>query len=234
MITLEVSEIFNSVQGEGSFVGLPCVFVRLFGCPLGCSFCDTKYAWEKSSREPEILNVDEILQSVNNLSCFSANMKAVIITGGEPFKQARELEVLAAELLRRDYCVAVETSGIYKDEIVGPILEHLRHVGGYRFGINLSPKGKCVSEIYKPYVLDIKQLCGATEEEDPEVPKWIEELRYKHRNFLSWFVDKSIFIQPIAYPDEEKTKKAMERAVLLAENLGCRVCFQTHKYIGLR
>jgi 7-carboxy-7-deazaguanine synthase len=99
--TLRVSEIFHSIQGESTRIGLPTVFVRLTGCPLRCVWCDTEYAFAGG----EALPLDTILARVAALDC-----PTVCVTGGEPLAQKA-----AAELLRRlcdaGYSVSLETSG---------------------------------------------------------------------------------------------------------------------------
>ena len=77
---LKVNEIFYSIQGESSYAGRPCVFVRLTGCNLRCSYCDTTYAYE----EGEDQTIEEILQAVATYRC-----RLVEVTGGEPLLQGR-------------------------------------------------------------------------------------------------------------------------------------------------
>jgi 7-carboxy-7-deazaguanine synthase len=98
---MRVTEIFFSIQGEGTRAGRPCVFVRFTGCDLRCTYCDTAYAFtggEERSRA-------EILAEVARHPC-----RLVLLTGGEPLLQ-RELPALAQDLLDRGYEVAVETHG---------------------------------------------------------------------------------------------------------------------------
>jgi 7-carboxy-7-deazaguanine synthase len=98
---LRVTEIFHSIQGEGTWAGLPCTFVRLTGCPLRCTWCDTEYAFfggEKQSLETIIGEVEQI------------GTRLVELTGGEPLIH-RNAFVLAERLLERGYTVLVETSG---------------------------------------------------------------------------------------------------------------------------
>jgi 7-carboxy-7-deazaguanine synthase len=98
---MRVTEIFFSIQGEGTRAGRPCVFVRFTGCDLRCTYCDTAYAFtggRDASRE-------EILAEVARFPC-----RFVLLTGGEPLLQ-RELPDLARDLLDRGYEVAVETHG---------------------------------------------------------------------------------------------------------------------------
>ena len=98
---MRVTEIFFSIQGEGSRAGRPCVFVRFTGCDLRCGYCDTTYAFHGGrDMEPE-----EILAEVARHPT-----KFVLLTGGEPMLQ-RDLPALAEELVTRGYEVAVETHG---------------------------------------------------------------------------------------------------------------------------
>ena len=107
---LRVSEIFFSLQGESTFAGLPCVFVRLAGCNLDCSYCDTLYAREGG----ETLSREAIFIRVEEYPC-----RLVEITGGEPLLQA-ETPALAAELADRDWEVLVETNGSLDISVLDP------------------------------------------------------------------------------------------------------------------
>ena len=98
---LRVTEIFHSIQGESARVGLPTVFVRLTGCPLRCTWCDTGYAFSGG----ETRTIDDILQQVAGFSCAT-----VCVTGGEPLAQKNCLPLLAA-LCDTGYSVSLETSG---------------------------------------------------------------------------------------------------------------------------
>jgi len=100
-MTLIVNEIFHSIQGESSFSGQPCVFIRLTGCNLRCSYCDTKYAYD-SGRSLEIV---EIIKNVASYKC-----PLIEITGGEPLIQ-KETPALIRSLLNSGYQVLVETNG---------------------------------------------------------------------------------------------------------------------------
>lgn len=98
---LRITEIFYSLQGETSRVGLPTVFVRLTGCPLRCGYCDTSYAFSGGKS----MTVDEILQAVVTFS-----PDYVTVTGGEPLAQADSVALLTA-LCDQGYSVSLETSG---------------------------------------------------------------------------------------------------------------------------
>ena len=108
--TLVVTEIFHSIQGESSFMGLPCVFVRLTGCPLRCRWCDTDYAFQGGTR----LTTDEVLTRVAAYGC-----RLVEVTGGEPLSQRESLELMR-RLADAGYTVLLETSGALPIEEVDP------------------------------------------------------------------------------------------------------------------
>jgi len=98
---LRVTEIFHSIQGESTWAGLPCTFVRLTGCPLRCVWCDTEYSFFGGEK----LSVGEILRRVEKIGT-----RLVEITGGEPLIH-RNAFALTVELLEGGFTVLVETSG---------------------------------------------------------------------------------------------------------------------------
>lgn len=104
---MKVSEIFYSVQGEGLNIGMPQIFVRLYGCNLRCSWCDSKYAMEG---EYEELTPARIMTRIEQWPC-----KAVCITGGEPLVQRDELFKLLKLLRQWNYYVQIFTNGTIVD-----------------------------------------------------------------------------------------------------------------------
>jgi 7-carboxy-7-deazaguanine synthase len=108
-----ITEIFKSVQGEGTRAGLPCVFVRLTGCNLRCTWCDTAYAFhggKKMSVEDVLTCVDALCGRHDGASGAEADVPLVELTGGEPLLQ-EEIYPLAEALVERRYTVMIETSG---------------------------------------------------------------------------------------------------------------------------
>ncbi|MEK7336752.1 MAG: radical SAM protein, partial [Nitrospirota bacterium] len=99
--TLRVTEIFHSIQGESTYAGQPCVFVRLTGCPLRCTWCDTDYSFYGGTT----FSIDEILSKVREYGC-----QLVEVTGGEPLAQPEALPLIA-RLCDAGYTVLIETSG---------------------------------------------------------------------------------------------------------------------------
>jgi 7-carboxy-7-deazaguanine synthase len=102
-----ITEIFKSIQGEGTRAGLPCIFIRLTGCNLRCTWCDTAYAFHGGTK----YSTDEIIDKVHSLAGDPlAAIRLVEITGGEPLLQPETPE-LAEKLLAVGYTVMIETSG---------------------------------------------------------------------------------------------------------------------------
>jgi 7-carboxy-7-deazaguanine synthase len=108
--TLQITEIFHSIQGESTRVGEPCVFVRLTGCPLRCTWCDTEYAFHGG----EPMSLETILDRVQSYGC-----PLVEVTGGEPLHQPGAL-VLLTKLCDAGYQVMIETSGAFDISGIDP------------------------------------------------------------------------------------------------------------------
>lgn len=105
---MQITEIFRSIQGESTYAGLPCIFVRLTGCNLRCVWCDTAYAFHGGQTK----SVDDVLATVRSLSeCDGRRLiNLVELTGGEPLLQ-KDVYPLIDRLLELDYRVLIETSG---------------------------------------------------------------------------------------------------------------------------
>jgi 7-carboxy-7-deazaguanine synthase len=99
---MRITEIFYSIQGESSYAGLPCAFVRLSWCNLRCLWCDSEYTFTGGIE----MSVEEVIEQVRKIGC-----KLVEITGGEPLVQKRECCELARRLCDEGYTVLIETGG---------------------------------------------------------------------------------------------------------------------------
>src|SRR5215471_2755833 len=100
---MQITEIYRSIQGESSFAGMPCTFVRLTACNLRCTWCDSEYTFTGGKK----MSPNEVEQEVVRL----ASSGLVEFTGGEPMLQERELVPLMERLLARGYTLLLETSG---------------------------------------------------------------------------------------------------------------------------
>lgn len=107
---MKINEIFHSIQGESTYAGRPCVFVRTTGCSLRCSWCDTTYAFREGTK----MALDDILERVRGYGC-----PLVELTGGDPL-EAPETPELARRLLDEGYEVLVETGGHRDISILDP------------------------------------------------------------------------------------------------------------------
>jgi 7-carboxy-7-deazaguanine synthase len=99
-----VNELFYSLQGEGSLAGVPSIFIRLAGCPLRCTWCDTKYAWGAS--EGQEMTSQQVLEAIGDYPT-----RFVVLTGGEPMAH-EGVEKLAAAIRENGYHLTIETAGI--------------------------------------------------------------------------------------------------------------------------
>jgi len=98
---MKINEIFYSIQGEGNWTGFPNIFIRTTGCNLRCSFCDTKYAYNKGKE----MTLEKIIEKISIYPC-----KYICITGGEPLLQ-KDIVDLIDKLLKKGYKTSIETNG---------------------------------------------------------------------------------------------------------------------------
>ncbi len=111
---LKINEIFKSIQGESSHTGLPCIFVRLTGCNLRCTYCDTEYAFYEGKE----MTVTDVVNAVESFGIF-----LVEITGGEPLLQ-KDVYSLMQTLLEKQFTVMLETGGsLALDEVPQPVIK---------------------------------------------------------------------------------------------------------------
>ncbi len=215
---LQVTEIFKSIQGESSLAGTPCIFIRLTGCNLRCSYCDTTYAYEGGKS----LSVNEVLSKIDGYKC-----NLVEITGGEPLLQL-EVYTLIQALLERDRYVLIETNGSIDIEKI-QTLKQPQDSGSERVGIKIIMDIKCpdsnMSE--KMNLENLNRL-----DKNDEV-KFVINSRGDYewaKNIIKKYsLDKKchILISPVY--DNLTTEELSEW--ILNDNLNVRLNLQIHKYI---
>ena len=131
MQKLTVNEIYQSVQGESTWAGLPCIFVRLTFCDLRCTYCDTEYAFYEGKK----MTLDEILQEVRAFGC-----PLVEVTGGEPLLQPNCIPLLSM-LCDAGFTVLLETSGTHDIAVVDPRVHRI-------MDLKTPSSGECARNLY--------------------------------------------------------------------------------------
>lgn len=218
----KVNEIFETIQGEGNYTGTPSIFLRLQGCPVGCSWCDTKHTWEI---QPELLIQlgDTTVKKADSDHWASSDAQGilalfndrgyrarhVVITGGEPCMY--DLNPLCELLHQHGFSTQIETSGTF--EILAPkdtwvtVSPKVNMKGGYPV---LTSCLERANEIKHPVAME----------------KHIEELKELLQTFDT--TGKYIYLQPISQK-AKATKLAIEAC--MANNW--RLSVQVHKYLGI-
>lgn len=203
--TLEVQEIFATIQGEGPNAGTPAVFIRLGGCNLACKFCDAEF---ESFRKMELT---EIISEVKKLA--GKKIELVVITGGEPMRQP--IELLCEKLLKSNLRVQIETNGtIYRklDRKVEIVCSPKNNGAGY----------KPLRADLLPHVNALKFLISDGDEKYRDVPE-VGQTQYKI----------PVYVQPMDEYQINKNKKNAKRAAEIAAQSGCKLSIQLHKILGI-
>ena len=222
MIQYKINEIFETLQGEGSFTGQPSIFIRLQGCPVGCSWCDTKHTWEielsdevtkevmlaKSQETPQWagFTVEQILALVTERGY---NAKHIVITGGEPCMV--DLTPLCDAFEQLGCSTQVETSGTFEILVSAKcwvtVSPKVNMRGGYPI---LSSAMKRANEIKHPI---------ATEQHVDDLNTLLVEHSIENT---------PIYLQPIS-----QKSRATELAIETCIANNWRLSVQVHKYLGI-
>jgi organic radical activating enzyme len=206
----KVVEIFRTIEGEGRWVGLPVVFIRLEGCNLRCSWCDTTYSYDGKSYT--VKNLYDILSQVKQY-----NLKRVCITGGEPF-MTENLDVLVKTLLDEGFYVFIETNGTMWNE-------KFREIKKDNLYITCSPKPPFyfVNKNILPYISELKFVVD-------------ENLSVNHiikPEFTEILKNDIIVLQPESNKPEMVEKALKIQDELLKLGIESRIIPQCHKVLGL-
>lgn len=202
---IRITEIFLSIQGESTSVGIPTVFVRLTGCPLRCTYCDTAYAFSGGSN----MSVADIVAAVA-----SHGVNAVTVTGGEPLAQ-RECLDLCRELCDLGYAVSIETSGALPVEALD---DRVRKV----MDLKTPSSGECERNL-----LDNIGYLGGNDEvkfviSDREDYEWVRTILNDHA-----FGATEILLSP----SHDVLNPATLAQWMLEDRLTARLQLQVHKYL---
>lgn len=202
--TLMVQKIFPTIQGEGPFVGMPSVFIRLGGCNLACNFCDTEF---ESFCE---MLLDEIISEIN-AKCGTS--KLVVITGGEPLRQP--IESLTERLLALGFTVQIETNGTLYRKLPK--------------GVNIICSPKAGKNGYHPIRPDLLKSISAFKF---IISKNIAEYSFVPNLGLDRH-ETPIFVQPMDEHDKIKNLENRNYAMDLAMKNGYRLSIQLHKILDI-
>lgn len=211
--TLEVHSIFHTLQGEGPFVGVPAVFLRLAGCNLACPQCDTIYTLGRYEATPQA-----ILQDIWEKR--AEHTWLVVITGGEPFRQ--NLGPLVNLLLFSGFKVQIETNGTLYQELPYE-----------RITVVCSPKTGSINRLLASKLRALKYVISAGHLEEDGYPRMaldnpVHRLARPPKDFTG-----RIYLQP--FDSGNEVENVAHRAATLAAcyNTGNIMCLQTHKILGL-
>jgi 7-carboxy-7-deazaguanine synthase len=215
-----ITEIFKSIQGEGTRAGLPCIFVRLTGCNLRCTWCDTAYAFHGGTK----YGADEVLEKVRSLAGDgSARISLVEITGGEPLLQP-ETPALAEKLLVAGYTVMIETSG---ERFVGTLPREVIKIVDVKCPDSGEPDSFDMANLEAVDINDeIKFVIASRRDYD-----FARDFTARHR--LAEKVHQVLFSPAFADPDGRWPGLSSRELAewILADGLPVRLGLQLHKFI---
>jgi len=204
---LTVNEVYQSVQGESTWAGLPCVFVRLTFCDLRCTYCDTEYAFYEGGK----MELAEIVEKVRGFDC-----PLVEVTGGEPLLQPNCIPLLTM-LCDAGFTVLLETSGTHDISAVDPRVHRI-------MDLKTPSSGECARNLYGniPHLTardEVKFVIGSREDYE-----WAREKMREHG--LARRVNAVLFS-----PVFGKTDPAQIVVWMLEDKLPARFQLQMHKFI---
>lgn len=210
---LYIHSIFDTIQGEGPFSGVPATFIRLSGCNLQCPFCDTDY-----TSKAEYLNPSQLVWD----STFSTRNRLVVITGGEPFRQ--DISRLVNYLANYCFKVQIETNGTLNP----------RGVFGEWPDIICSPKTKKISSMLEEHITAYKYVIEAGKvSKDDGLPIIALGNRVNGQVARPSQINPKVYITPLDVQDPEENKRHIEEAVNSCIKFGYTFNLQIHKLIGL-
>ena len=218
----KINEIFETLQGEATYTGTPSIFIRLQGCPVGCSWCDTKHTWEinpqlkvELSDTVEKPSDSEVWANAtldDILACFEQRgyqARHIVITGGEPCLY--DLNPLCNMLHEHGFSTQIETSGTFEIKVPAKtwvtVSPKINMKGGYKM---LSSAMQRANEIKHPIAME----------------RHVQELEALLTEFK--VTDKLIYLQPIS-----QKAKATKLAIEVCKQKNWRLSVQLHKYLGI-
>jgi 7-carboxy-7-deazaguanine synthase len=212
---LNVVEVFDTIQGEGPFAGMPAVFVRLAGCNLQCPRCDTDYTSRAALMSPA-----EVFADVQRVAQNRGPRKLVVITGGEPFRQ--NITPLAEALVANGRKVQIETNGCL-------------YLTGFPYDkvtVVCCPKTPKIHPKMVRHVSAWKYVVAAGQVMADGLPASSLGMPHPPARPDSWKLDR-IYVQPLDAGADDLNAPHVEQAKASCLKHGYRLCLQTHKLLGL-
>lgn len=203
---LRVNEIFKSIQGESTYTGLPFVFIRLTGCNLRCTYCDTTYAYEEGTN----MSLNEIVDIVENYKC-----KNVCITGGEPLLH-NNVYMLMTRLLNNGHKILAETNGSIDISAMPDEVIRIMDIKCPDSGMNTEMNWKNIEKLRTND--EIKFILSSRKDYE-----WAKVIIDKHK-----LEGKCSILLGSAYGRIEQSDLANW---ILTDNINARLQIQLHKYI---
>lgn len=234
--SIAIQEIFYTLQGEGPYTGHPAVFVRTAGCNLACTFCDTEFESNINHRMTPKAVVEAVHRVAMAANLPSQGMRLVVLTGGEPLRQACA-HMIKALLEAGVKHVQIETAGTVWDTELNPFVE------AGTVSIVCSPKTPKVHPAILRYCHHYKYIitAGHLDHEDglPVGGTQKSNMAIRQRLFRPWDVTEvvathaTIWVSPCDAHDGAQTAKNTQAAVKSALFFGYRLSLQTHKMVGV-
>lgn len=228
-LSLEVTNIFRTIQGEGPFTGMPATFIRLAGCNLQCPLCDTEYPLNRTMIDADIMSECLSYKLIAGLS----PINLVVITGGEPFRQGKGLANLCRRLVTAGFFVQIESNGslpIPEDMFELIEIDVSLMKGVY---IVVSPK---TSKINDDYIGNSCAIKFVMKSQDMSI---IDGLPLKALGLKTltklWRPQDSqtpIYLQPLDEQDTERNAENLQTVISSCKTYGYRLQLQIHKLIG--
>lgn len=220
--TLDVIDIWKTLQGEGPFVGMPAVFVRLAGCTLQCPACDTDYTTGR--RMMTRVSIIEKIKDVEMVSDQRAITPLIVFTGGEPLRQ--NIIPLVGDLNQIGFKCQVETNGA----VFRPL--------PYSTTIVCSPKTTRINDRLIPMINAYKYVieAGKVDPEDglPLSALQMNQKPFRPQNLRQFTSEGAIYVQPLDTGNHDLNKVHVDAALQSCMKFGYRMCLQTHKILGLK
>lgn len=223
LMDLDVHSVWKTIQGEGPLAGNPAIFVRLAGCNLRCRLCDTDYTSNRRKMSPI-----DLRDKVNEL-CDGCNIRLVVLTGGEPFRQ--NITPLCKHLMAWGFRVQIETNGT-----IGPHPWFMTSEGSDDSvaSIVCSPKTPTIH----PKIMDRANAFKYILQDgfvDPldGLPLNVLGMNVRVARPDNEYLHREIYVQPLDEQDEDKNRANVKAAVDSSFKFGYRLCLQQHKQIGL-